>query len=80
MQLFISFFDYIKIGVKVPSSLYYVIKEDRLSVELGPLLTSHLCVKRERPLIITVSLYRENIVHYHFYLKHLREEEQRCSS
>ena len=37
--------------------------------------TSHLCVKRERPLIITYSLYSESIIHYHFYLKHIRGEE-----
>ena len=37
--------------------------------------TSHLCVKRERPLIITYSLYSENIMHDHFYLKHVRGEE-----
>ena len=48
----------------------------------GPLInavciraTSHLCVKRERPLIITYSLHSENIMHYHFYLKHVRGEE-----
>ena len=38
--------------------------------------TPHLCVKRERPLIITCSLYSENIMHYHFYLKHVRGEER----
>ena len=37
--------------------------------------TSHLCVKRERPLIITHSFYSENIMHYHFYLKYVRGEE-----
>ena len=37
--------------------------------------TSHLCVKRERPLIINYSLYSEIIMHYHFYLKHVRGEE-----
>ena len=39
-----------------------------------------LCVKRERPLMITYSLYSENIMRYHFYLKHVRGEEQRCPS
>ena len=44
--------------------------------EVYPLrATSHLYVKRERPLIITYSLYPENIMHYHFHLKHVREEE-----
>ena len=38
-------------------------------------VTSHLCVKRERPLIITYSLYSENIIPYHFYLKHVRKGE-----
>ena len=37
--------------------------------------TSHLCVKGERPLIITYSVYSENIMHYHYYLKHIRGEE-----
>ena len=37
--------------------------------------TSHLCVKRERPSIITYSLYSETITHYHFYIKHIRGEE-----
>ena len=32
--------------------------------------TSHLCVKRERPLIITYSLYSGNIINYHFYVQH----------
>ena len=32
---------------------------------------SPLCVKHERPLIITYSLYSENILHYHFHLKHV---------
>ena len=40
-----------------------------------PKATSHLCVRRERPLIITYSLYSENIIHYHFYLKHVSGEE-----
>ena len=47
---------------------------------LGLRATSHSCVKRERPLIMTYSLYSENIMHNHFYLKHVRREEQRCSS
>ena len=33
--------------------------------------TSHLCGKREWPLIITYSIYSENTMHYHFYLKHV---------
>ena len=37
--------------------------------------TSHLCVKHERSLIITYSLYSENIMRYHFYVKHTRGEE-----
>ena len=37
--------------------------------------TSHLCVKFERPLIISYSLYSENIINYHFYLKHVRRIE-----
>ena len=40
---------------------------------MGLRATSHLCVKREQPLIITYSLYSENIMHYYFYLKHVRE-------
>ena len=42
-------------------------------------VTSHLCVKRELSLIITYSLCSENIMRYHFYLKHVREGEQRYS-
>ena len=41
--------------------------------------TSHLCVKREWPLIITYSLYSENIMHYHLYLKHVRGKKWRWS-
>ena len=37
--------------------------------------TSHLCIKREWPLIISYSLYSKNIIHYHFYLNHIREGE-----
>ena len=40
---------------------------------MGLRATSHLCVKREQPLIITYSLYSENIMHYYIYLKHVRE-------
>ena len=34
--------------------------------------TAYLCVKRERSLITTYSLYSENIMHFDFYLKHVR--------
>ena len=37
--------------------------------------TSHLCVKRERPLIITYSLCSEDMMQYNFYFKHVRGEE-----
>ena len=36
-------------------------------------VTTHLCLKRERPLMITYSLYSENIMHYHFYRNTLDE-------
>ena len=51
-----------------------VISQQKLRIRICCTLraTSHLCVKRERPLIITYSLYSENIIHYHFYLKHLK--------
>ena len=42
-------------------------------------ITSHLSVKRERPLIITYSPYSKDITRYHFCLKHVRKEEQRWS-
>ena len=38
--------------------------------------TFDLCVKRERPLIIAYSLYSENIMHSHFYLNTLEEENR----
>ena len=38
--------------------------------------TSHLCVKRKRPLIITYSLYSENIMYYYFYLNTLGKKNK----
>ena len=37
--------------------------------------TSHLRVEREQPLIVTYSLFSENILNYYFYLKHVRKGE-----
>ena len=45
-------------------------------IRLSLRATSHLCVKCERPLIITYSSYSENTMHYHFYLKHVRREDR----